>query len=169
MSKRSSLSALVAASVLILPGFAAAADCPLSNAVYSDRDGTYQLKFSPLNSDAAAASNQFKMTVKDSKAVLDGYVMPSEDPARTIGMVMFNCPEGDATGADLDACTIWQGPVYGVDDNGAIDNLPGEKSNAVASIVLPAIGPALRDSSILGEGKQAVAPWDVFSFKECVK
>ena len=75
MSKRSSLAALVAASVLILPGFAAAADCPLSNAVYADRDGTYQLKFSPLNSDAAAASNQFKMTVKDSKAVLDGYVM----------------------------------------------------------------------------------------------
>jgi len=169
MSKKASIAALFAVSALILPDIAAAADCLQSHAVYADRDSIYQLKFQPLNSDAAAANNQFKMTVKDSDAVLDGYVMPSEDPTRTIGMVMFHCPDGDATGADLDACTIWQGPVYGVDPKGVIDNLPAEKANAVDSIVLPAIGPALRDSTILGEGKQVAAPWDVFAFKECTK
>ena len=169
MSRKTGSAALLIALALALPNAASAAECPQSNAVYADRDGVYQLKFMPLDSEAAAANNQFKVTVKDSKAVLDGYVMPSDDPARTIGMLMFNCPEGDATGADLDACTIWQGPVYGVDAKGAIDNLPVEKSNAADSIVLPAIGPALRDSSILGEGKQATAPWDVFAFKECAK
>ena len=57
MSRKASLAALFAASALILPDVAAAADCLQSHAVYADRDGIYQLKFQPLNSDAAAANN----------------------------------------------------------------------------------------------------------------
>ena len=72
-------------------------------------------------------SNQFKVSALKTPVVMDGYVMPSEDPVRAIGILMFNCPEGDATGADLDACTVWQGAVYGMDAKGEMDNLqPGQ-------------------------------------------
>jgi hypothetical protein len=145
------------------------ADCKQSNAVYADRDGAYELRFSPLDSEAAAASNQFKVNVLKTSIVLDGYVMPSEDPDRAIGLVMFNCPGGDVTGDDLDACTIWQGPVYGVSAAGQVDNLQAESAGAADRIVLPGLGPAIRESSIWGEGKATIAPWDVMTFKECAK
>lgn len=144
-----------------------AAECKQGSAVYTDRDGAYELRFSPLNSEAAAASNQFKIKVLKTSMVLDGYVMPSEDPDRSIGMVMFNCPGGDVTGDDLNACTIWQGMVYGIDAKGEMNNLQPEAGAAADKIVLPGIGPAIRASSIWGEGKASVAPWDVLDFKEC--
>ncbi|WP_244499579.1 hypothetical protein [Rhizobium sp. AC44/96] len=144
-----------------------AAECKQGSAVYTDRDGAYELRFSPLNSEAAAASNQFKIKVLKTSMVLDGYVMPSEEPDRSIGMIMFNCPGGDVTGDDLNACTIWQGMVYGVDAKGEMNNLEPEAGAAADKIVLPGIGPAIRASSIWGEGKAYVAPWDVLNFKEC--
>jgi hypothetical protein len=152
-----------------MTGAALPADCKQSNAVYADRDGAYELGFSPLGSDAAAASNQFKINVVKTSIALDGYVMPSEDPDRAIGIIMFNCPGGDVTGADLDACTIWQGPVYSVSAAGELDNLQAETASAADKIVLPGLGPAIRESSIWGEGKATVAPWDVLTFKECAK
>jgi hypothetical protein len=146
-----------------------AAECKQANAVYADRDGAYELRFTPINSPAAAASNQFKLNVLKTALVLDGYVMPSEDPARSIGMVMFHCPDGDATGADLEACTIWQGMVYGMNAKGEMDNLQPEAGSAADKVVLPGIGPAIRASSIWGAGKASVAPWDVLDFKECAR
>jgi hypothetical protein len=147
----------------------AAAECKQANAVYTDRDGAYELRFSAINSGAAAASNQFKLSVLKTPIVLDGYVMPSEDPVRANGILMFNCPEGDATGADLNACTIWEGSVYGMDAKGEVDNLQPENSAAADKVVFPGLGPAIRASSLWGSGKATVAPWDVLTFKECIK
>jgi hypothetical protein len=147
----------------------AAAECKQANAVYADRDGAYELRFSAINSGAAAASNQFKLSVLKTPIVLDGYVMPSEDPVRANGILMFNCPEGDATGADLNACTIWEGSVYGMDAKGEVDNLQPENSAAADKVVFPGLGPAIRASSLWGSAKATVAPWDVLTFKECIK
>lgn len=159
----------VAAISLLAPSMAAAADCTQANAIYADRDGAYELKFVPLNSNAAAASNQFKLSALKTPVIMDGYVMGSEDPVRTDGILMFHCPEGDATGADLDACTIWQGEVYGIDAKGEMDNLPAESAVAAEKIVMPSVGPAIRQSSVWGKGKATVAPWDVLTFKGCAK
>ena len=49
--------------------------------------------------------------------------MQSADPDRPNGIVMYNCPEGDVTGDDLEACTVWQGLIYGVSAAGQVDNL----------------------------------------------
>ncbi|WP_455874033.1 hypothetical protein [Rhizobium yanglingense] len=168
---RLKLAAALAAPLFLcaMTGAALSAECKQSDAVYADRDGAYELRFSPLGSEAAAASNQFKINVLKTSIVLDGFVMPSEDPDRAIGIVMFNCPDGDVTGADLDACTIWQGPVYSVRAAGELDNLQPEAERAADRIVLPGLGPAIRESSIWGEGKATVAPWDVLTFKECAK
>ncbi|PDT17147.1 hypothetical protein CO670_07850 [Rhizobium sp. J15] len=164
---RKGVAAIAAAAVFGIPVSAFGADCKQERAVYIDRDGAYELRFAPLNSSSAAASNQFKVSALKTSVVMEGYVMPSEDPVRAIGILMFNCPEGDVTGADLDACTVWQGAVYGMDAKGEMDNLQPEGAAAAERLVLPGLGPAIRESSAWGEGKASVAPWDVLTFKEC--
>ena len=72
-------------------------------------DWCYELRFSPITSEAVTSSHQFKLSALKTPVVMDGYVMPSDDPERTMGMVLFNRPDGDVTGDDLDACTVWQG------------------------------------------------------------
>lgn len=162
-----SVAAIAVAAFVAVPVNALGAACKQEQAVYVDRDGAYELRFSPLNSASAAASNQFKVSALETPVVMEGYVMPSEDPVRAIGILMFNCPEGDATGADLDACTVWQGAVYGMDAKGEMDNLQPEGAAAAEKLVLPGLGPAIRESSAWGKGKASVAPWDVLTFKEC--
>lgn len=158
--------ALVLASGL-QPAILHAAECRQANAIYTDRDAAYELRFVPLGSQSAAASNQFKMSIQHTTMVMDGFVMASEDPDRSNGMLLFRCPEGDATGEDLRACTIWQGAVYGTDAQGALANLPGEEAVAAERLLLAGLGPAIRESSIWGKDKATVAPWDVLTFKEC--
>lgn len=167
MAGRKGVATIAAAAFFAIPVAAFAIDCKQEQAVYTDRDGAYELRFAPLNSSSAAASNQFKVSAVNTSVVMEGYVMPSEDPVRAIGILMFNCPEGDVTGADLDACTVWQGAVYGMDAKGEMDNLQPEGAAAAEKLVLPGLGPAIRESSAWGEGKASVAPWDVLTFKEC--
>ena len=167
MGRGKGVAAIAAAALFVVPACAFGAACKQEQAVYVDRDGAYELRFAPLNSPSAAASNQFKVSALKTPVVMDGYVMPTEDPVRAIGILMFNCPEGDATGADLDACTVWQGAVYGMDAKGEMDNLQPEGAEAAEKLVLPGLGPAIRESSAWGEGKTMVAPWDVLTFKEC--
>ena len=73
---------------------------------------------------------------------------------------------GELTGADLAACTIWEGVVYGHTD-GAIDLLPPEGADAAAEILLPDLGSSIRMSAVWGMNKASVAPWDVFTLKGC--
>ncbi|MFS8147269.1 hypothetical protein [Rhizobium sp. BR 249] len=161
------MAAIAAAAFFAVPAAASGAECKQERAVYIDRDGAYELRFTPLNSASATASNQFKVSALKTSVVMEGYVVPSEDPVRAIGILMFNCPEGDVTGADLNACTVWQGAVYGMDAKGEMDNLQPEGAVAAEKLVLPGLGPAIRESSAWGEGKASVAPWDVLVFKEC--
>ncbi|CCM77592.1 hypothetical protein [Rhizobium mesoamericanum] len=156
--------------LLVLPATAVAApDCSQASAVYADRDGAYELRFTPIYSEAAAANNRFKLKVLKTPIELDGYVMPSDDPERSIGILMFKCPGGDVTGADLDACTVWRGAVYGANAKGEIDNLQPEPAAAAENVFLPGLGPAIRHSQIWGNDKATVAPWDVLAFKGCAK
>ncbi len=141
MAGRKGVAAIAAAVFFVIPVAAFAIDCKQEQAVYTDRDGAYELRFAPLNSPSAAASNQFKVSALKTSVVMEGYVMPSEDPVRAIGILMFNCPEGDVTGADLDACTVWQGAVYGMDAKGEMDNLQ-PKSLGSPGLVPPFANPA---------------------------
>ncbi|MBX5202356.1 hypothetical protein [Rhizobium sp. NZLR1] len=166
-AKRKGMAAIAAAAFFAVPVSTLSAACKQEQAIYVDRDGAYELRFAPLNSQSAAASNQFKVSALKTPVVMEGYVMPSDDPVRAIGILMFNCPEGDATGADLNACTVWQGAVYGMDAKGEMDNLQPEGAAAAEKLVFPGLGPAIRQSSAWGEGKATLAPWDVLTFKEC--
>ena len=152
--------------LMLQAGLAMAADCMQGHAVYTDSEKTYEIVFEPVDSDAASSSHRFTMTVRNTDLVLDGYVMPSEPVDRPNGMLFFHCPDGDVTGDDLRACTIWQGIIYTHDD-GKIGLLPASGNKAAAEILLPGLGSSIRDSSLWETGKLSVTPWDVLTFKEC--
>jgi len=156
---------LSAGAALLAPAVVNAA-CLQQKAFYGDAAGAYELSFEPIDSDASASSHRIKVKITHSKLVLDGYVMPSEPVNRTNGVLFNNCPEGDVTGADIAACTVWEGIIYS-SNAGRIDHLPPQGADAASEILLAGFGPALVQSSAWGPGKATVAPWDVFSLKGC--
>ena len=158
--------ALLAVAGLCLATSASAAECRQDRAIYADRDGGYELAFSPVGSDAAATSHHFKLKVQASGTVLDGVVMPG-DPARSNGMVMHDCPEGDVTGEEIAACTVWEGVIYAIDGAGDMGLLPDEGAKAAEALLLSGFGPSLRYSTLWDEGKANAVPWDVFKRKGC--
>jgi hypothetical protein len=156
---------ILLASALAAP--AVAADCKQSHAIYADRDGGYELRFEPVDSASAVTSNHFKVAVLKPGLLLDGVVMPAGEPERATGLIMHNCPEGDATGEELRACTVWQGVVYALDKAGAVSEIPAETELAAPQLLLPDFGPSLRASSAWGKGKAEVDSWDSFVLKGC--
>ena len=157
--------ALVLAGLLAATA-ASAAECRQDRAIYADRDGGYELAFEPVGSNAAATSHHFKLKVLASGVVLDGVVMPGE-PARSNGMAMYNCPEGDVTGEEIAACTVWEGVIYVLDGAGDAALLPDEGAKAAESLLLAGFGPSLRYSTLWDQGKATAVPWDVFKRKGC--
>ena len=158
---------VIAASLVFLQaGLVQAATCTQERAIYADDKGIYELTFQTVDPESSASSHSFKMTIKGSTLLLDGYVMPSEPVNRSNGVLFNNCPEGDITGDDIAACTVWQGVIYG-HDRGKIDLLPPQGANAAQEILLAGFGPALQASSAWGPKKATVAPWDVLSLKGC--
>lgn len=155
-------------SVVLLGSAAEAATCQQEHAIYADPEGAYELAFEPVDSDAASSSHRFKLRIRNTDLELEGYVLPSEPVNRTNGMIFYNCPEGDVTGADLAACTVWEGIIYANHD-GQIDLLPPSGSAAAPQILLPGFGPAIRGSAVWGTNKANVTPWDVLFIKECSK
>ncbi len=143
-----------------------AEECVQEKAVYVDMDNAYELRFEPMGSESSV-SNRFKLAVRNTAVVAEGVVMRSDDQLRSDGRIMFECPEGDVTGADLRACTVWQGMVYASDLKGHIRALPAEGESAADRLFLPALGPSIQKSSLWGKGKATVAPWDVLSLKGC--
>ena len=103
----------------------------------------------------------------ENDVVLDGVVMWTEDVARPNGMLMHNCPEGDVTGEELAACTVWQGVIYTVSEFGAVGLLPERGAAAAVHLILPDLGPAVRNSPIWGAHGVSKAPWDSFTLSGC--
>ncbi len=157
----------VAAAMLpLLTGSPVQAACPQELAVYSDGESSVSLEFRPVVEAAATTANAFRMLFADMGLVLDGVVIWNNGVARPNGIITHDCPEGDATGAELDACTIWQGVVYTIAGDGAVDLLPPQGEAAAARILLPDIGRAVRYSPIYGD-KTGNVPWDVFDLSGC--
>jgi len=154
-------------SICFVPGIAVAAErCAIEKAVFIEADAGTVLSFSPVGSDAAVVSHLF--TITGGRLKLDGNVMYDEDSQRPAGMVTNNCPQGDATGAELRACTVWTGVPYALDKaTGHIDILGAEGSEAPDAILMPGFGPAIRHSALWEKSGLGQVPWDLYEFKEC--
>lgn len=140
------------------------AACSQELAVYSEPETSASLEFRPAG---PATSHEFKLVFAENDVVLDGIVMWTEGVARPHGMLMHKCPEGDVTGEELAACTVWEGVVYAVDEQGHIDLLPPEGADAAAQLLLPDLGPSLRHSAAYGMNGLSKMPWDAFKLSGC--
>jgi hypothetical protein len=140
------------------------AACPIELATYGERENVAAVEFRPTGGNAVV-TNTFRMLI--GTVALDGIVMWTEGEGRPHGMISYNCPLGDVTGAEMDACTLWQGPIYSADGSGNIGLLASEGSAAPPKLIFTDLGPALHKSRIFGPGGLAKAPWDVFEQKGC--
>lgn len=160
--------AIAAILTIALSGIAAPAlaACPQELSVYSEPEANASLEFTPA-SDNPSISHSFKIKFPENAVILDGIVMWTEGVARPMGIVMHKCPEGDVTGEELDACTVWQGVVYAVDGQGKVELLPLQGAAAAEQLLLPDFAPALRQSSAYGMAGVSKMPWDVFKMSGC--
>lgn len=141
----------------------ALAACPIELAVYGEREQVAEIDFRPTTG-SATTTNSFRMLLgKD--VVLDGVVLWSSDAARPHGTLMHQCPEGDVTGEELAACTVWEGVIYTADAAGAVDLLPNEHKDAPSALIFPDLAGQLARSAI--HDKLPKLPWDVFAMKGC--
>lgn len=141
------------------------AACPIELAVYGDSQSGSEIDFTPTGA-SATVTNSFRM-ILDSNAVLNGIVMWNEGVSRPNGTLMYKCPEGDTTGAELAACTLWNGVIYTSDDKGDIGLLPAQGVDAPKTLILPDLGPVLHQSSAFGGSGFSKVPSDVFTLKGC--
>jgi hypothetical protein len=167
MMRRAHLTALL---LVALPAAAQADSCAIEKSVYGDPDQAYELRFAAIDQAGPEGNLQhvFKLAVKGTELVLDGQISIPREVSRTEGVITYQCPEG-AEGDALAACTIWEGTMFGADDQGNIDLLPLEGGDHPLQIILPGLGRAIRMSAVWGDKKAAVAPWDVFRFEACGK
>lgn len=152
---------------MLAAGFpAVAADCPIERAIYAEAEAKIEIRFRPAASENTPVSHRFTLVAPGGKMNVDGHVLYDPEIERPVAMAMHNCPEGDVTGAEIAACTIWKGIIYSADKAGGdVNLLPDEGADAPASLVLPGFGPAIAASSF--GGTLNAMPWDVFVFKGC--
>ena len=154
-----------AVALMAMPPLAPAhAACPIELAVYSEPDIGASLNFAPVG--PGVASNAFRLGL-ESDGLLDAVVLWSDDPGRPIARIMHQCPEGDATGEEIAACTIWQGVVYTVDAAGAVGLLPFEGEAAPPTLLLPDFARALGASGLKVASHPKGLPWEAFSLTGC--
>ncbi len=158
----SRLAAFLYASLAAQPALAA---CPMELAVYADETGGAGIDFAPRGS-RAVVTNGFAMHLADGTR-LDGMVMWSDEVERPWGTLTHKCPEGDVTGEEIAACTVWEGIVYTVDAGGKVGLLPAEGADAPPTLLFPALGPAVHHAPAFAPAGPAKLPGDVFVLKGC--
>jgi hypothetical protein len=166
-SLRRSALALALLPALVAAATAARAACLQELAVYSERESSASIEFRPVEPAAAVQTGAFRVVFSQNDVVLDGFVMRTQGVSRPVGMVTHDCPEGDVTGEEIAACTVWEGVVYAVDAVGEVGLLPAQGEPAAERLLLPDFGPAVRHSSAYGAGGVSIVPWDVFKLSGC--
>nr|WP_316656694.1 hypothetical protein [uncultured Gellertiella sp.] len=152
---------------LVSGAVAHAADqaCPQAKAVYGSPDRTYRLTFRPVTDKAAAISHLF--TLARGNQTLDGLILESDEPVRSLARMMKDCPDGDVTGADLRACTAFEGYVYAISATGETANLGPGDGPAARHLLLAGLGPAFAASPLAAKTGLAPPLSDSFDLKEC--
>jgi hypothetical protein len=87
--------------------------------------------------------------------------------ARPNGIMLHGCPEGDVTGEEIDACTVWEGVIYSVDGSGRVGYLPAEGAPAAEQLLFPDLGRGVRYSAVWGEGRVEIVPQDILALSGC--
>jgi hypothetical protein len=165
--------ATLAALLSLALASSASANCFQELATYKDAAANGELAFTPRKEgEVDSMLARFTITFPENNVVLDGIVMDAGEPFfRPLGMIMHNCPEGDATGDEIAACTVWQGIVYGVDELGNVNYLAptNEGKEAAKTLLFPDLGAAVQMSTAFGAGKLSTPPKDDFKQSACLE
>lgn len=163
-------------SILLLAGLSIAAGtipgqaaCPQALAVYAEAASGAEIAFSGPLSDADGMQHRFSLSFAGNGVTMDGVVMMAGEPDRPWGVILHNCPQGDATGAEIAACTVWEGVIYSVSDTGEAGWLPVLDANDSAGngLLLPDFGAAVMRSQAWQAKQVTALPGDVFRLKAC--
>jgi hypothetical protein len=111
-------------------------------------------------------TNRFRLVMRDGP-VFDGHVLWTDDPARPYGQLLHQCPEGDVTGDEIAACTVWQGTVYALAPDGAVGLMPAEGQPAPERLLLADLGYQMRWSATWEKAALKAVPWDEFRLSGC--
>ena len=164
-----SWASLIPALLVVAPfsGAAIAGECVQSKAIYQDRGKVYEIRFSPATSEAGATSHTFTLKLLKGGMVMDGVVLPADGSQRANGLLMYKCPDGDVTGADLAKCTVWDGVFYGIAADGAVVDLPEASANAAEQLILSDFSRQAQNSPVWADKKIADIPADVLTLEGC--
>lgn len=160
---------MLAATLVAASGSPARAACPQPLAVYGEAGAGTEIAFSGPLSDADGMQHRFSLVFAENDVKMDGVVMMAGEPDRPWGVILHDCPEGDATGAEIAACTVWEGPLYVVDAAGEAGWLPVLDANHAAgeSLLLPDFGAAIMHSAAWQAKQITKLPGDVFHLMAC--
>ncbi|MCO4317383.1 hypothetical protein M8997_009335 [Phyllobacterium sp. 21LDTY02-6] len=147
------------------PSFAA---CTQDRAIYADADDRYTLTFQRQAGDSAEnLASEFFLKDGESQLQLSGVVMREGAASRPQAALMYDCPSGDATGAELAACTVWQGVIYGLKEGADAELLPRAAEPAAQAVLLPDLAGTAAGFDFKLDKPLGAMPPDVYRFKEC--
>lgn len=112
--------------------------CPQALAVYGLADSGFVLEFT-------GDTERFLMVLDAHAIAFDGFIYPGEDGGRE-AVLLDQCPEGDVTGAELAACTVWRGRIAAVAEDGGVHSLPPADQPAAPRLKLEGFDAALAGS-----------------------
>lgn len=162
--------ALAAASLFIagssMVGDVSAMQCQQGSARYVDPESGLLLSFSSFGENVQAM-HQFTIGLEASDIQLDGFVVVEGKPLRPVSFVVNQCPDGDVTGEELAACTVWKGVPYGRFSDGNIGLLPLANDEALTQILLPDFARSVMANPVWESMKAMNEPFEVFDFKDC--
>jgi hypothetical protein len=161
MRKVSGFLAFVAlAQLTSVPAFGA---CPQELSIYEDSAGN-SLTFSPPRPDMAS---EHEFTLRLGQTSLQGIVMWSKEPDRPNGIVMDQCPDGDVTGEELNACTVWQGVMYALTKEATAPFIGKRGTPNAEAILLPDFSRYAMEHKFKTALAGPVKADDVFKMKAC--
>ena len=159
--------------MIVALGTSANANCWQELATYKDAAANGELAFTPRkDGEVDTMLARFTIRFPENNVVLDGVVMDAGEPFfRPLGLIMHNCPEGDATGDEIAACTVWQGIIYGLDEVGNVSYLASRNKgqDAAKTLLFPDLGAAVQLSTAFGASKLTVPPKDDFKQSACLE
>ena len=134
--------------------------CPQSLAGYQSSDNAILIEF------AGTDDGLFRVLVEEADGPLDGFVYPG-DAGDNEAVVLNNCPDGDATGEELEACVVWQGTIKSVDNDGKDQTLPMAVQPAADIIRMAGLVEALQASEFYEPAPSEVVSGDDFALSAC--
>jgi hypothetical protein len=161
-----SLSAL--ALVSAFTANAAAEECLMDHAVYTDGELGYELRFRQAEPWElyGMMTSIYELKLPDGRE-LWGHISANMGTSRDLGSLYFGCerpgPEDGPTEEELEACRVWRNNVYAIVD-GRATWVPNEGAVAPPSLLLADLGRTLRYTVLTSPGEE---PWDQFDLKGC--